>query len=134
MIGADLVLFRKPIPSMGTYTDGSTTKYYYNGAKLAAEKNTIHFVTIAQIETPIIPDPSPITAVTGTTTTKIISKHGDSTKPISVYANRDAENPVKSFAAGIKINISSFTLNLSLGFDNIGLYSSITDGNTTDSF
>ena len=90
--------------------------------------------TIAQIETPIIPDPSPITAVTGTTTTKIVSKHGDSTKPISVYANRDAENPVKSSAAGIKINISSFTLNLSLGFDNIGLYSSITDGNVTDSF
>ena len=101
---------------------------------MAAEKNTIHFITIAQIETPIIPDPSPITAVTGTTTTKIVSKHGDSTKPISVYANRDAENPVKSSAAGIKINISSFTLNLSLGFDNIGLYSSITDGNTTDSF
>ena len=38
MIGVDLVLFRKPLPSVGTYTDGSTTKYYYDGMKLAAEK------------------------------------------------------------------------------------------------
>ena len=90
--------------------------------------------TIAEIETPVIPDPSPITVKTGTKTTQTISKHGDSSKPISVYANKDAQHPIKSSSAGININIVNFTLDLSVGFDDIGISGSLTNGNTTNNF
>lgn len=66
--------------------------------------------------------------------TKTVSKSGDSTKPISVYAKRDLEQPVKSSSAGIKINIAKFTLNVSLGLDDIGISGSVLDGNTSSSF
>ena len=91
-------------------------------------------VTIANIETPVIPDPSPITVKTGTKTTQITSKYGNSSKPISVYANKDAQHPIKSSSAGININIANFTLDLSVGLDDIGISGSITNGNTTNSF
>ena len=110
----------------------------WNGIKTWA-KNTFGAgssttVTIAKTETPVIPDPSPITIKTGTKTTQTISKHGDSSKPISVYANEDAQQPIKSSSAGININIFDLTLNLSLGLDDIGISSSLTNGNTTNSF
>ncbi|MBQ4569990.1 MAG: RHS repeat-associated core domain-containing protein, partial [Ruminococcus sp.] len=90
--------------------------------------------TIAEIETPVIPDPSPITVKTGIKTTQTISKHGDSSKFISVYANKDAQHPIKSSSAGININIVNFTLDLSVGLDDVGLSGSLTNGNTTNSF
>jgi len=90
--------------------------------------------TITEIETPVIPDPSPITVKTGTKTTQTISEHGDSSKPISVYANKDAQHPIKSSSVGININIGDFTLDLSVGLDDIGISGSLTNGNTTESF
>ena len=110
----------------------------WNGIKTWA-KNTFGAgssttATIAEIETPVIPDPSPITVKTGTKTTQTISKHGDSSKPISVYANKDAQHPIKSSSAGININIANFTLDLSVGLDDIGLSGALTNGNTTNSF
>ena len=54
--------------------------------------------------------------------------------PVSVYANLDAQNPVISSSAGININISDFTLDFSVGFDDIGIAGSLVNGNTTDSF
>ena len=110
----------------------------WNGIKTWA-KNTFGAgssttATIAEIETPVIPDPSPITVKTGTKTTQTISKHGDSSKPISVYANKDAQHPIKSSSAGININIVNFTLDLSVGLDDIGISGSLTNGNTTNSF
>ena len=90
--------------------------------------------TIAKVETPVIPDPSPVTVKTGTKTTKTISKKGDSSKPISVYTKRNAQHPVKSSSAGIKINIADFTLDMSLGLDNIGISGSLSKGSATDSF
>lgn len=110
----------------------------WNGIKTWA-KNTFGAgssttATIAEIETPVIPDPSPITVKTGTKTTQTISKHGDSSKPISVYANKDAQHPIKSSSAGININIVNFTLDLSVGLDGIGVSGSLTNGNTTNSF
>ena len=97
----------------------------WNGVKTWAQ-NTFGYgssttTTIFEYETPIIPDPSPITATTGSNTTQTISKTGDSSKPISAYANKDAENPIISSSVGININISDATLTLSLGFDDIGL-------------
>ena len=110
----------------------------WNGIKTWA-KNTFGAgssttATIAEIETPVIPDPSPITVKTGTKTTQTISKHGDSSKPISVYANKDAQHPIKSSSAGINVNIANFTLDLSVGLDDIGLSGALTNGNTTNSF
>lgn len=90
--------------------------------------------TITKSETPIINDPRPITVKTGTKTTTTVSQHGNSSKPISVYASRDAAHPIKSSSAGLKINIASFTLNISLGLDNIGVSGSIKNGNTSNSF
>lgn len=110
----------------------------WNGIKTWA-KNTFGAgssttATIAEIETPVIPDPSPITVKTGTKTTQTISKHGDLSKPISVYANKDAQHPIKSSSAGININIVNFTLDLSVALDDIGISGSLTNGNTTNNF
>ena len=90
--------------------------------------------TISNNEIQIIPEPSPITIKTGNQTTQTISQHGNSSNPISVYANKDAQHPIKSSSAGININIDDFTLDLSTGLDDIGLYGSLTNGNTTNSF
>ena len=90
--------------------------------------------TVAEIETPKIPDPSPITIKTGWRITQIISKHGDASKLFSVYANKDAQHPIKSSSVGININIDNFTFNLSLGLDNIGISGSSTNGNATNNF
>lgn len=90
--------------------------------------------TITKTEVEHLPDPLPITVKTGTKTTQIVSQHGDSTKPISVYAKKDAEHPIKSSSAGLKVNIANFSLKLNLSLDNIGLSGSITEDDTTGSF
>lgn len=62
-----------------------------------------------------------------------IRSTGNTSKPISVYSKARTDNILLS-SAGLKINISSFTLDLSLGLDNIGLSGSIRKGNTTSAF
>ena len=110
----------------------------WNGLKtwaksaFGAESSTI--ATISEIEIPIIPDPSPVTIKTGTKTTQTISKYGDSSKFISVYANKNVTHPARSSSAGININIVDFTANLSLGLDDTGISISASRGNTTSSF
>ena len=89
--------------------------------------------TIFESETPILPDPLPITVKIGTQTTQIVTSHGDSSKPISVYANGDLDNYLES-SAGVNINIDSFALNLSLGLADTGISFSLANGNTTNSF
>ena len=90
--------------------------------------------TIFKAEVDKVPNYLPVTVKSGVKNTKTVSKSGDSTKPISVYAKRDLEQPVKSSSAGIKINIAKFTLNVSLGLDDIGISGSVLDGNTSSSF
>ena len=89
--------------------------------------------TIAEVKTSIISEPSPITATTGTVTTQTISEHGDSSKFISVYADMDTSSPIVSSSAGLKINISEFTLDIGVGADNIGFSCSLTNGDVTNS-
>ncbi len=89
--------------------------------------------TINETETPIIPFPSPITLTTGSKTTTMVSQHGNSSKPISVYANKDTANPIKSSSVGIYVNAESFTLDFSLALDDIGISGSWTTGDTTES-
>ena len=116
---------------------GSWMKNAWNSVK-SFVKNTFGAgsstsTTIAKTEVQYLPDPLPITAKVGSKTTKSVSKHGDSSKPISVYANRNAEHPIKSSSAGIKINISSFTFNINLSLDDLGISGSIVNGDTTNS-
>ena len=91
-------------------------------------------VSEAKAEKIILPDPSPITVKTGTKISKTISKHGNSSKPISVYASRNVEHPIKSSSAGVKINIAKFTLKVNLSLDNIGISGSLSNGDTSNSF
>lgn len=105
-----------------------------NFAKATFGAGSSTSATITKTEVEYLPDPLPITAKTGTKTTQTVSKHGNSSKPVSVYAKCVAEHPIKSSSAGIKINISSFTLDISLGLDNIGISGSLSNGNTTDKF
>ena len=88
---------------------------------------------VAPPPTQYIPDPSPITVKSGTRTATTISKSGDSTRPVSVYAQGRSDNWLLS-SAGLKVNIESFTLNVILGLDNIGISGSVKDGDTTNSF
>ena len=111
---------------VGTAIAGFAKATFGAGSSLSA--------TITKTEVEYLPDPLPITVKLGTKTTQTISKHGNSSKPISVYAKGNAEHPIKSSSAGIKINIAKFTLDISMGLDNIGISGSLSNGNTTNSF
>ena len=74
-----------------------------------------------------------VTVKTGTKESKTVSKKGNSSKPISVYAQGRSDNYALS-SAGININIASFTLDISLGLDDIGISGSIKNGDTTNAF
>jgi hypothetical protein len=89
--------------------------------------------TVYETETPIIPEPLPITAKAGTSTTVTVTQHGDSTKPISVYANGDLDDPIGSSTAGLCFNSSDATLDISVGLDDIGVYFSTMNTNVTNS-
>ena len=89
---------------------------------------------ISKEESPIIPDPSPITLISGVTTTQTVSQSGDSTKLVSVYADKNIQHPILSSTAGIKLNAGKFSFNLSLGIENFGVYGSFTNDNIVKSF
>lgn len=73
-----------------------------------------------------------ITAKSGTKTSKTLSSSGDSSKPVSVYAQGRSDNFLLS-SVGLKINIVNFSLDINLGLDNIGVTGSVKDGDTTNS-
>lgn len=54
------------------------------------------------------------------TESKTIASHGDVTKLFSVYAQGRSDNYVMS-SVGAKINVGRFTLNQSLGIENLGI-------------
>ena len=74
-----------------------------------------------------------VSVKTGKKESITVSSAGNSSKPISVYAQGRSDNLLLS-SAGFKINISNFTLMFSLGVENIGFNGSIRKGDTTDSF
>jgi RHS repeat-associated protein len=78
------------------------------------------------------PSISPITVTKGTNTIETISRHGDSTKPISVYANLESKHPVCSSSAGLKVNIVSATMDIGLSLDDIGVYVAHSNGNSSN--
>ena len=90
-------------------------------------------VTLYESETPIIPDPAPITIHKGTNVTETVSSHGDSSKIISVYADGSLDNPIDSSSAGIYVNAKNLTLDIGVALDDIGIKGSINQGNTTTS-
>ena len=79
-------------------------------------------------------EPSPITITEGKKVTETITESGDTSKPISIYSKHDIvnDNPIKSTSAGLKVNISKVTIDLSLGLDNTGISVSFTNDNVTD--
>ena len=89
--------------------------------------------TIYKEETPVIPDPFPITI---TETSEISLKDidiGDSTKPISVYANGNLNKPIAS-TAGVKINVDQLSLQVCVGIDDISVKGLLRDDNSSNSF
>ncbi len=74
---------------------------------------------------------SPIKYTTGTIESTTITS-GDSTKPISVYAEGRSDNWLVS-SAGVKINVFDFTFKLSLGLDDIGISASSNSENVSNS-
>ncbi len=92
-------------------------------------------VYVAKQETEIVPSVinKIVTIKTGTKESKTSSEKGNSSKPISAYAKGRKDNILLS-SAGIKINIESFTLDISLGCDNIGISGSIKKLETTETF
>ena len=90
--------------------------------------------TLYEDEVWIIPDPSPITIKQGTTSTQELWSYGDSTKPISVYAEWDTTDPLTSSAMGLNLNLGNYQINANLALDDFGITGSYIDGNSTDSF
>jgi len=89
--------------------------------------------TISKKETEIVPAPSPITVTSGNETTTVVSQSGDSSKPISVYANGDIDAPLSS-SVGIVFNFKNGdALNISIGLDNTGISYTTTDAGSINS-
>ena len=86
-----------------------------------------------QRETSSTPKPFPVSISTGLTTDSTVSKIGDSSKTLSVYAIERSDNIWLS-SVGLNINIYDFTVNLSLGLDNIGLKYSYKNGQQITSY
>ena len=91
-------------------------------------------VTLFESETPIVPDPSPITVTQGQYTEEQITQQGDSSKLLSAYAHIDASDPVFSSTIGGKVNILSATADLSLGFQDTSLTISSSNQNYSSGF
>ena len=89
-------------------------------------------LTTFEQERAIIPDPSPITVKSGTTTTRTVTSYGDASKPLSVNADLSINHPIKSSSVGAAINVSNKSLNVNLAIDDIGIYGSVTNGNRTN--
>ena len=79
----------------------------------------------------VFPNWSPVNVETGYETIISISKLGDSSKPISVYAKKDLNETILNSAVGINININAFVLNFNLSLSDIGVYGSIVNGDVT---
>lgn len=74
-----------------------------------------------------------VTVKAGTRGSTTVSKRGDSSKPVSVYAQARSDKPILS-SAGVKFNIVDLTLDISLGLDNLGISGSLLNGDTTSTF
>ena len=71
----------------------------------------------------------------GAKSSKTISKIGSSSKPVSFYASRNIDHPIRSSSVGVIHNYSDdFATKLTVGLDDISLSCSGTSGNTTNSF
>ena len=74
---------------------------------------------------------SPITVETGLKQTVTQEVRGSSSKPFSVYIEEDVKHPVKSSTVGYRRNFWGFSIDRSLGFDNMGTTVSYTNDNQT---
>ncbi len=85
-------------------------------------------------ETEILPNPLPITIKTDTRTSDVISKSGDSTKPISAYSSVDISNKKSSVKVGLKINSEKVIVDASFGTNGLQISSISINGNNENSF
>ena len=88
----------------------------------------------SKVETELMPNGVNliITAKSGQKSSKTLSSSGDTSKPVSVFAQGRSDNFLLS-SVGLKINIVNFSLDVNLELDNIGITGSIKDGDTTNS-
>jgi RHS repeat-associated protein len=107
---------------------GSTIANF--AAKIFGAGNTVVHQEKAELENS--PIHSVVSVKTGTKKTTTLSKKGDSSKPISVYAKGRSDAPILS-SAGLKVNVSSLTINASFGLEDLGISGSINNGDTSRS-
>ena len=91
-------------------------------------------IASSKYEKEIIPDLMPVTWKNGIQVSQIIDSHGDSSKPISVYANYAVDNKILSSSAGVKVNVGSSTASLNISLDDISLMGSHKYKSTSYSF
>lgn len=80
-----------------------------------------------------LPDPMPVTIESGAYSKAYVSKKGDSSKTVSVYANKESTAPFKSSTAGIVVNDGNCALDLCLGLDDFSLEGSYSGEDLTSS-
>lgn len=92
-------------------------------AKVAVQKEQ------AVVSTPIY---FPISFNAGTTVSTVTSTKGNSSKPVSVYANGISNKPLSS-NVGLVVNVSKSSLALEIGLDNTALKFATINGDATTS-
>jgi len=88
--------------------------------------------TLFEREENLLPAFSPISITTGTYSETVV-EHGDSTAPISVYANADLDSLIDSSSIGARINIKKFSVDIGMALDDIGISASMREGNVENS-
>ena len=97
-----------------------------------AGSSKVASVTVKEQE--ISPVPYLVTVKKGIKETTTISTHGNSSKPISVYAVGDTVHPIKSSSAGLRINASNASVYLNFSVDDIGIYYETKTENSRNSY
>ena len=105
----------------------------WNSVKTWA-KNTFGFcnetVNYGEIKEKVyLPSPLPVTAQSKTTSSQVVSRKGDFSKPVTVYLRKRSDN-INLSSVGVKFKAKKLSLNLSLGLDDIGLSGTIHNGST----
>lgn len=109
---------------------GKNIKSFFNNT-FGAEYSVVGVTDFSQ---KYLPYNSPINVTHVSKDTEVITKKGDSSKPISVYCQTVSDCNFTDNSAGLKLNIWKVSANINFGLKNTGISFSYTNDNNTNYF